>query len=149
MPTQIRKILVAFDGSKDALKAVEMACSLAKNYASSIVIAYVYSLEVYAYGGAAPIPVPDFQPLEEAARAKGKTILDKGVQKAKDEGIESTSQLIEAPSIVQALLEFAEKENVDLIVVGTRGVSGFKKLIMGSVSSGLTSHAECPVLVVR
>jgi len=149
LSSQISRILVAFDGSKDATKAVTMACSLAKKYGSSVTIAYVYSLEAFAYAGAAPVPIPDFQPLEDAARAKGKAILDQGVNTAKDAGVDASERLIEAPSIVQALLECAEKEKADLIVVGTRGVSGFKKLIMGSVSSGLTSHAICPVLVVR
>jgi len=149
VPPEFSRILVAFDGSKDAMKAVQVACSIAKKYDSIVMIAYVYSLEVYAYGGAGPVPVPDFQPLEDAAKAKGRAILDTAANAAQEAGVEASERLIEAPSIVQALLECAENEKVDLIVVGTRGVSGFKKLIMGSVSSGLTTHAECPVLVVR
>ena len=47
------------------------------------------------------------------------------------------------------ITEFAKKERADLIVVGTRGLSGFKKLLPGSVSSGIATHAPCSVLVVR
>jgi len=54
-----------------------------------------------------------------------------------------------APSIVQAITDYASQEKVDLIVVGTKGLSGFKKLLIGSVSSGLFSHANQPVLVTR
>jgi len=43
----------------------------------------------------------------------------------------------------------AEKEKVDLIVVGTRGRSGFKKLLLGSVASGVVNYAHCPVLIVK
>jgi nucleotide-binding universal stress UspA family protein len=109
----------------------------------------VYSFAVFAYGGATPMPVPDVQPLEEAAKTRGLSILNKGLAIARECGAEAEGELIEAPSIVQALVEYSAKEHVDLIVAGTRGVTGFKKLIMGSVSSGLAGHAECPVLVVR
>jgi nucleotide-binding universal stress UspA family protein len=46
-------------------------------------------------------------------------------------------------------LEYAEKENIDLIVLGTKGRSGFKKLLLGSVASGVVTYAHCPVLVVK
>jgi nucleotide-binding universal stress UspA family protein len=146
---QIRRILVAFDGSNDALKAVGVACSLAKKYGSSVTIAHVYSVEAFAYAGAAPVPIPDFQPLEDAAKARGRAILDKGLKKAKEDGVDATEELIEAPSVVQALVELAAKKEVDLIVAGTRGMTGFKKLIMGSVSEGVLHHVHCSVLVVR
>jgi len=63
-------------------------------------------------------------------------------------GAKARGELIEAPSVPQASLELAAKE-ADLVVVGTRGMSGFKKIVIGSVSSGLLSHAERPVLLVR
>jgi nucleotide-binding universal stress UspA family protein len=46
-------------------------------------------------------------------------------------------------------LEYAEEENIDLIVLGTKGRSGFKKLLLGSVASGVVTYAHCPVLVVK
>jgi len=142
-------ILVAFDGSEDSVKATRLACSLAAKYNSKLTVAHVYSFAVFAYGGATPMPMPDVQPLEEAAKAKGMIILNKGLEIAKECGVTAEGELIEAPSIVQALVEYAAKEKVDLLVAGTRGMTGFKKLIIGSVSSGLAGHADCPVLVVR
>jgi nucleotide-binding universal stress UspA family protein len=144
-----RKILVAFDGSQDSVKATRLACSIASKYGSEIIVAHVYSFAVFAYGGATPMPMPDVQPLEEAAKSKGLAILNKGLEIAREGCASAKGELIEAPSIVQAIVEYAEKEKVDLIVAGTRGMTGFKKLIMGSVSNGLAGHAECPVLVVR
>jgi len=144
-----RKILVAFDGSEDSVKASRLACSLALKYGSEVLIAHVYSFALFAYGGATPMPMPDVRPLEDAAKEKGLAVLNRGLEIAKKNGVNPRGELIEAPSIVQALVEFAAKEGVDLIVVGTRGMTGFKKLIMGSVSSGLAGHAECPVLIVR
>lgn len=147
--SEFRKILVAFDGSQDSIKATRIACTIANRFGSSVIIAHVYSFAIFAYGGATPMPMPDVQPLEDAARSKGKSILDRGVELAKEAGVNVAGELMEAPSTVQALIEYAAKEKVDLIVVGNKGTTGFKKLIMGSVSSGLAGHADCSVLVVR
>lgn len=54
-----------------------------------------------------------------------------------------------ATSVVQAITEKALEKGVDLIVVGTRGLGVFKRLLLGSVSKGVVSHAHCSVLVVR
>ena len=51
--------------------------------------------------------------------------------------------------MVEEILGVAEKEKIDLIVIGTRGLGGFRKLLQGSVSSGVMTHAKCNVLVVR
>jgi nucleotide-binding universal stress UspA family protein len=51
--------------------------------------------------------------------------------------------------VVAAIVEYAEDKNIDLIVVGSRGMSGFKKLLLGSVASGVVTYAHCPVLVVK
>ena len=59
------------------------------------------------------------------------------------------TELIASLSVVGGITDFAEEENVDLIVVGTRGKSGFKKLLLGSVASGIVNYATCPVLVVK
>lgn len=143
------KIMVAFDGSEDSVKASRLACSLAQKYGSQLIIVHVHSFTVVAYGGATPMPMPDVRPLEEASKAKALDILNKGLDIAKECGVAAQGKLIEAPSIVQALVEYSTKEGVDLIVAGTRGMTGLKKLVMGSVSSGLVGHAKCPVLVVR
>jgi nucleotide-binding universal stress UspA family protein len=48
-----------------------------------------------------------------------------------------------------AIVEYAERENIDLIVIGSRGLTGFRKLLLGSVASGVVTYAHCPVLVVK
>ena len=131
------------------MKAARLACSLAGRFGSEVVMVHVYSFAVFAYAGSTPMPMPDVQPLEEAANAKGRSVLDRGLEVAKSEGVTARGELIEAPSIVQAILEYSEEQKADLIVVGTKGTTGFRRLVMGSVSSGLAGHARCPVLVVR
>ncbi|MDG6966077.1 MAG: universal stress protein, partial [Nitrososphaerota archaeon] len=76
-------------------------------------------------------------------------VLSRGVQLAAQAGANAKGELLEAASVVEAPVGFATDQKADLIVVGTRGMTGFKKLIVGSVSSGLVGHSHCPVLVVR
>lgn len=146
---KFEKIVVAFDGSKDSIRATKLACSLASKYDSEVIVAHVYGSPVIGFSASSGMPIPDYRDLEEAAKDTAKKVLSRGVQAASEEGIKAKGELIESSSVVEALVEFASKEKADLIVVGTRGMTGFKKLILGSVSSGLVSHSPCPVMVAR
>ena len=71
-------------------------------------------------------------------------------EKADKSGIQFRSEIIMAKrSAVSTMLDYAEEQKIDLIVVGTRGRSGIKKMLLGSVASGLVTYAACPVLVVK
>jgi nucleotide-binding universal stress UspA family protein len=145
---EFKKIVVAYDGSADSGKAIGFAARLAEKFGGEITVVHVYSSPMI-YSGAAGLPAPDVPGLEEAAREGGKKVLAEGLALAKKEGADAKGELLEAPSIVQAVADYSAGHEADLIVVGTRGMTGFKKLVLGSVSSGLVSHAHCPVLVVR
>lgn len=60
-----------------------------------------------------------------------------------------TEVVVTATSIVSAIVEYAKNKNVDLVVTGTRGRSKFKKLLFGSIASGVIAEATCPVMVVK
>lgn len=60
-----------------------------------------------------------------------------------------TEVIIAEELIVSEIIGFAERENIDLIIMGTRGRTGFKKLLLGSVASEVVNFAHCPVLVIR
>ena len=71
-------------------------------------------------------------------------------EKADKSGIRFRSEIIIAKrSAVSTMLDYAEEQKIDLIVVGTRGRSGIKKMLLGSVASGLVTYAACPVLIVK
>jgi nucleotide-binding universal stress UspA family protein len=61
----------------------------------------------------------------------------------------SAETILDVSSVADAIISYAEKNNVDLIIIGTKGKTGLKKVLLGSVASGVISHAKCPVLVVR
>lgn len=67
-----------------------------------------------------------------------------------ENNIQLKTELINSQRPVDyVLLEYAEKENIDLIIVGTRGRSGFKKLLLGSVASEVVKYSHCPVIVIK
>ena len=146
-----RRILVAFDGSKDSVKAVDFGCSLAEKYGSTLVVVHVYSPALPPYTGAVPMPMPEveLEGVAELSKERARGVLTDGLKLAETHGVRAKGELLEAGSTAQAIVEFAASEKVDLIIVGTRGMTGFKKLILGSVSSALVGHSECPVLVAR
>jgi nucleotide-binding universal stress UspA family protein len=75
--------------------------------------------------------------------------LDKVKVKANEKDIHIITEIISSKDIAGGILDFAEENNIDLIVIGTRGRSGFKRLLLGSVASHVTTYAHCPVLVVK
>jgi nucleotide-binding universal stress UspA family protein len=143
------KIVVAFDGSDYAAKAARLAASLSMKFSSELIVVHVFSSPTYALSAASGMPGPDYRELEDAAREAGQKVLSRGVQLALSAGAKASGELLEAPSVVEAIANYSENQKADLIVVGTRGMTGFRKLLLGSVSSGLISHAHCPVLVAR
>ena len=147
--TGFRKVIVAYDGSADSMKAVRLAGAIASEYGSAVILVHVYPSPAIGFSAASGMPIPDYGDLEDAAKAAGGNVLSRGVALAAEAGAKARGELIEAPSVGEAIVNFAANEKADLIIGGTRGMTGFKQLILGSVSSGLVSHAHCPVLVAR
>jgi nucleotide-binding universal stress UspA family protein len=69
----------------------------------------------------------------------------------KDENIKVKSYILDDPTlkVSSIIINHAESENVNLIVVGNRGKRGFKRMLLGSVASDIVTYAHCPVLVVK
>ena len=143
-----KKVLVAFDGSDHAMKAFTVAEELAKRYRAQLVVLSAVELP-FPY--LVPrIPPADVSAAREFATDDAKTKVDGLALQARTDGVDAKGEVLDkGGSPVKVILEYAEKEGVDLIVAGTRGLGGFPKMLLGSVSSGLVSHAHCQVLVVR
>jgi nucleotide-binding universal stress UspA family protein len=66
------------------------------------------------------------------------------------EGIDLGTEIVEGSTSVEAtIVDYAECEGIDLIVIGTRGRTGFKRLLLGSVALGVVTYSHCPVMVVK
>src|SRR6266702_7363275 len=154
-----KKILVAVDGSESSNRAARVALGLAERLKAELIVLHAISPPTSYYRSNFPVPVgmappPPSQKEIDAyyayARRVALGIIGETVSKAKKLGINIKTELPEgASSVVETIINHAAKEEVDLIIVGTRGLGGFKKMLIGSVSSGVISHANCPVLVVR
>lgn len=76
--------------------------------------------------------------------------LDQISDTAKENNVKIKTEIVESPMSVEgSIVDHAEKEGVDLIVIGTRGRTGFTKRLLGSVALGVVTHAHCPVLVIK
>ena len=73
----------------------------------------------------------------------------KDMAKAEDIDDAKTEIFIDVKSVIESVIDYASRRNIDLIVIGTRGRTGLKRFLMGSVSNGVVQHAHCPVLLVR
>jgi nucleotide-binding universal stress UspA family protein len=82
-------------------------------------------------------------------RNEGEKYLNKVKVKANEKDIHIETEIISSKDISGGILDFAEENNIDLIVIGTRGRSGFKRLLLGSVASHVVTYAHCPVLVIK
>jgi len=152
------KILVPLDGSEHSSKALTIAIEIAKKFNAKIVLIHVYSVTVSPVmipepSTLTPPMVPVMTPAEisktvEATRNASARILVEGEEKAKAEGVQVETILKEGHT-VQEIIKTAKEGKFDLMVIGARGISKIRELLLGSVTDGVIHHASCPVLVTK
>lgn len=147
------KILVGIDGSESSMKAADYAVELAgKQGGQVIALNVVVSQLGYAYSsGAFGLVTPSgINDLLEKSKQEAQVWFDNIARKASARGARLKTEIVASPtSAGPAIVDYADKNGVDLIVVGTRGRSGFSKLLLGSVASSVVTYASCPVTVVK
>jgi nucleotide-binding universal stress UspA family protein len=136
------KILVPLDGSEHSLKALKVAVQIAQKFNGKITLVHVYSI-----GGLASYPTPVHEFIE-AIRKVGTGILADGEKRVKAEGVQVETLLLEGHAVEQ-IVKTCREGKFDLVVMGARGLSRIKEMLLGSVSDGVTRHAHCPILVVK
>jgi nucleotide-binding universal stress UspA family protein len=147
------KVLVCVDGSEPSMKAADYALMQAKQHGAELIALNVvvsqlgYAYSAGTFGLVTPSTINDL--LEKSKQEAQKWFDDIG-KNAAAKGVNLRTEVVASPtSVVPAIVEYAEKNKVDLIVVGTRGRSGFTKLLLGSVASDVLTYASCPVMVVK
>ncbi len=145
------KILVATDGSEEADLALTTAADLAEKTDSELHVAFVFPTAVQL-----PFPRPILaRPAEvqerelEAAMHQAQEFLDRQVERVKNEGVSVAETHLVRGQPDKEIVHFGEEVGAGLIVMGSRGLGGIRRALMGSVSDSVVRHAHCPVLIVR
>lgn len=138
------RVLVGFDGSSQARRACELGTELASRFHSTLTIVVVRSPRA---DGVDPV-LENLVPLPDGSRTFA-GVLEEFREKAMARGAARVDVVYLRGDALDELLDWVERHPQDLLVVGSRGLSRGRRLLLGSVSLGLMSRAPCPVLVVR
>ncbi len=125
------QLLLAYDGSENSERALSRAISLAKEHGAALSIVVVVPPSAY-----------------EETVENGRKILGKAAATAK-RVLGEVSEVLRDGQPADEILQVAEEQNVDLIVIGRRGISGIERFLQGGVSSAVVSHSKCDVLVAK
>jgi nucleotide-binding universal stress UspA family protein len=142
------KILLATDGSEDAALAVKTGADIAQKTDSELHVVYVgSSLE---YVGMGPPEIGDIPaPTQGQLSAEARELLDAEVEQVKAAGGTVAQAHLGLGAPDREIVDLAEEIGAGLIVIGSRGLGGVRRALMGSVSDSVVRHAHCPVMMVR
>ena len=151
----IKKMLIAVDESEYREKIIRYGLALSKSLRAEVIAVHVVDrsslasasdlggLLGYYEGG-------NLEYYEEKLRKHAEDLLGEVGSFAKKEGVNIDTEIImDASSAAEGIINYASSKNVDLVVIGTKGMTGAKKFLMGSVTSKVATHAHCSVLAVR
>ncbi|USI87977.1 universal stress protein [Acinetobacter johnsonii] len=142
-----QNILVPVDGSETSYAAVAQAAELAKAFGGKITVVQVLALDPYI--AAEYISATQTNDLIERARISVLKTLEEAAAKFSDLGIPVEAKLLEGQVVHREIIREAETSKADLIVIGSHGRTGLKRLFLGSVAQSVLGEAHIPVLVVR
>ena len=148
------KILVGIDGSEYSRNAVNYALDFAVKYGSELFLLAIVPSKVHhgdssgVFGMVSPSYFDEYK--KEAEKWFEEIINHINKETTIDTSTKVKSEVITTPfSTPASILNYAEERDIDLIVIGTRGKSGLKKMLLGSVASDVVTYSYCPVLVVK
>ena len=145
------KILLAVDGSPCSDAAVAEVKKRPWPPQSEVKIITAVETPMMIGIGLEPWPADYFEELQQTARKAARTVIDNAMRKLNeisDKTLKISDEIIDGPAR-QVIVEEAETWGADLIVMGSRGLGAWNRLLLGSVSSAVVHHAKCSVEIVR
>lgn len=142
-----KHILVPVDGSPTGELAIGKAVAIADAFKSAVTLIYV--IDPYAFTGVGTDSSYGQAEYLSAARQEAQAAISTARQVFASQGLAAEGSVVEGHSTYQAILDTAQALGADLLVMGSHGRSGLEKLVLGSVTAQVLSHAHISVLVVR
>ena len=142
-----QKILVAIDDSEISANVIQQAAQLAKALNSQITLVQVMTLDPYLAD--AYLRMGQSNELIERVRSYVQENLTKAQKQFEELGQTVATQVVEGFSVHEEIIKAAQNLEVDLIIMGSHGRTGFKKFILGSVAQKVLGESHSPVLIVR
>jgi nucleotide-binding universal stress UspA family protein len=143
----IKKILIPVVKSEYNDKIISYAIVLAKGSGANISIIHV--LDKSALGGlgdAFGLKVGEY---EKAMREHAEKLLTEVQSVIEKQGIKTSTEVIGNKSVAKGIIDYAKESGSDVIVIGTKGLTGVEKFMMGGVASSVINNAHCPVVAIR
>jgi len=141
-----KKILVCSDGSDCSLEAARLGASIAGRFGAEVVALHVFHIDNASMGVWAI--VLDNDSVDRSAREQ-RTAIEQSLRPLFEQAGAPFRMVQKIGHPVDCILALAEAEQVDLILMGSHGLGGFERMLLGSVSEHVVHHAHCPVLIVR
>ncbi len=143
-----QRILVPVDGSDRALTALEFAITLQEKFDSELLILCVYRHHSLLEASMSMVRPEDPENLDDSMRAFSSDVVETAKTYAAEHGGQKIRGFIKSGQPARTIVGFAKEREVDLIVLGSRGLGDIEGFLLGSVSHKVTSLAGCPVMVV-
>ena len=144
---RIKKILIAVVKSEYYDKIISYAIILAKGSGASITAIQV--LDKSSLGGIGDFFGARVEEYEKAMRKRSEELLTEVQQVIEKQGIKTSIEVIGHKSVAQGIIDYARESGVDVIVIGTKGLTGVGKFVMGGIASSVINNAHCPVFAIR
>jgi nucleotide-binding universal stress UspA family protein len=141
----LKNLVVAVDGSPSADKALSTAIELGKALSATLTIISVAPLQALPMASGSAIGLPA---IHEAAVKVTKDLLSRLQEQVARAGLKVSTVLLDG-YVVEELLHYLDEHSYDLLVMGARGLSTGKRLLLGSVSDAVVHHTKIPVLIIR
>jgi nucleotide-binding universal stress UspA family protein len=143
-------ILIAYDGSVDADAAIDRAAGLLRDQQATVLTVWERLIDVLERSGSAfAVGDIDYESVDREAEAQARRRGEDGARQAEQAGLKPKVEVrARDTSVADSILAAAEEFGADAILMGTRGLSGIKSVLMGSVSHAVLQHSDRPVIVV-
>ena len=147
MTMTFAKILVPYDGSIYSDKAFNKALEIASKFSSEITALSV--LEAESIDGHMGASIDKLEDEQDQRVSEAKSTLELLKTEAQEKNVPIVLKTIHDPSPSEGILSYAKNSDIELIVMGSHGRTGLKKLVLGSIANDVVIHAECPVLIIK